>query len=145
MTTGARMKMRRKELGVPVDRVAAALGVSVATVYRYEKGDIEKVPGALLEPLARVLQTTAAWLMGWSDDVNTSKEKGVTVGSRVKPFVSNKGVRLVCKIDSKLYNELADFADINGRTLEDEIEIRLHDSLEMTWDTHDCEDNRREP
>ena len=64
MTTGARMKQRRKELGISVEAVAAALGVSVATVYRYEKGDIEKVPGALLEPLARVLHTTPAYLMG---------------------------------------------------------------------------------
>lgn len=66
MTTGARMKQRRKELGISVEAVAAALGVSVATVYRYEKGDIEKVPGALLEPLARVLHTTPAYLMGWA-------------------------------------------------------------------------------
>ena len=66
MTTGARMKQRRKELGISVEAVAAALGVSVATVYRYEKGDIEKVPGALLEPLARVLHTTPAYLMGWT-------------------------------------------------------------------------------
>lgn len=67
MTTGNRMKNRRKELGIPVDTVAAALGVSVATVYRYENGEIEKVPGAVLEPLARVLQTTPAYLMGWED------------------------------------------------------------------------------
>lgn len=66
MTTGARMKQRRKELGISVEAVAAALGVSVATVYRYEKGDIEKVPGALLEPLARVLHTTPAYLMDWA-------------------------------------------------------------------------------
>lgn len=66
MTTGARMKQRRKKLGISVEAVAAAIGVSVATVYRYEKGDIEKVPGALLEPLARVLHTTPAYLMGWA-------------------------------------------------------------------------------
>lgn len=68
MITGDRMKARRKEIGVPVDQVAAALGVSVATVYRYENGDIEKVPGAVLEPLANVLYTTPQWLMGWTDD-----------------------------------------------------------------------------
>ena len=61
------MKQRRKEWGISVEDVAAALGVSVATVYRYEKGDIEKVPGAVLEPLARVLHTTPAYLMGWED------------------------------------------------------------------------------
>ncbi|MBQ3557825.1 MAG: helix-turn-helix domain-containing protein [Oscillospiraceae bacterium] len=67
MTTGSRMKARRKETGVPVEDIASALGVSVATVYRYENGDIEKVPGAILEPLSKVLRTTPAYLMGWAD------------------------------------------------------------------------------
>lgn len=67
MTTGNRMKNRRKELGLPADAVAAALGVSVATVYRYENGEIEKVPGSVLEPLAKVLNTTPAYLMGWDE------------------------------------------------------------------------------
>lgn len=71
MTTGSRMKSRRKELGIPVDCVAEALHVSVATVYRYENGDIEKVPGAVLEPLAKVLHTTPAYLMGWDDNPNS--------------------------------------------------------------------------
>ena len=67
MTTGERMKIRRKEIRVTVEEIAAALGVSIATVYRYENGEIEKVPGDLLEPLSRVLQTTPAYLMGWED------------------------------------------------------------------------------
>lgn len=41
------------------------LGVSPATVYRYENGDIEKVPGDRLGPIANALQTTPAFLMGW--------------------------------------------------------------------------------
>lgn len=72
MTTGTRMKNRRKDLGVSVDKVAEALGVSVATVYRYENGEIEKVPGTVLEPLAKVLHTTPAYLMGWDDSPDLS-------------------------------------------------------------------------
>lgn len=67
MTTGARMKAQRKLLGIPIENIATALGVSVATVYRYENGEIEKVPGSILEPLAKVLQTTPAYLMGWEE------------------------------------------------------------------------------
>jgi repressor LexA len=66
MTTGQRMKMRRKEIGLSAERVAEILGISPATVYRYEKGDIEKVPGDLLQPIAQALQTTPAYLMGWN-------------------------------------------------------------------------------
>lgn len=70
MTTGERMKTRRKELGIPVEYIASSLGVSVATIYRYENGDIEKVPGSVLEPLSRILQVSPAYLMGWGDYVS---------------------------------------------------------------------------
>lgn len=66
-TTGERMKQRRKELDLSAEQVAQALNVSRATVYRYENGDIEKVPGELLAPLARILNVSPAYLMGWSD------------------------------------------------------------------------------
>ena len=67
MTTGERMKQRRKEIGFSAEKVAERLGVSPATIYRYEKGDIEKVPVDSLAELAKILQTTPAYLMGWEE------------------------------------------------------------------------------
>ncbi len=72
MTTGQRMKMRRKEIGLSAERVAEILGISPATIYRYERGDIEKVPGDLLQPIANALQTTPAYLMGWDSSASLS-------------------------------------------------------------------------
>lgn len=68
MTTGERMKQRRKEVGLSAERVAEILGVSPATIYRYENGDIDKVPGNRLAPIAKALMTSPAYLMGWSDE-----------------------------------------------------------------------------
>lgn len=68
MNTGKRMTERRKQLGVSPDKVAEALGVSRSTVYRYESGEIEKLPLDALEPLAEVLQTSPAYLAGWTDN-----------------------------------------------------------------------------
>ena len=62
------MKQRRKEIGLSAESVAEYLGISPATVYRYENGDIENLPGSRLEPLAAVLHTTPAYLMGWEDN-----------------------------------------------------------------------------
>ena len=74
MLTGDRIKERRKYLNLSADALANRLGVSRATIYRYESGDIEKVPGSALEPLALALRTTPAYLMGWDDDsVTTSR------------------------------------------------------------------------
>ena len=68
MTTGERMKARRKELGLSAEYVADKLGVSPSTIYRYEKGDIEKMPGNVLSPIADILSTTPAYLMGWEEE-----------------------------------------------------------------------------
>lgn len=68
MCTGKRMKQRRKELGIKAEEVAEVLGCSRSTVFRYENGDIEKVPATLINTIAEVLKTTPAYLMGWSDD-----------------------------------------------------------------------------
>ena len=63
-----RIKLRRKELGLSAETVAEKLGVSPATIYRYEKKDIKKFPTDILEPLARVLKTTPAFLLGYDDN-----------------------------------------------------------------------------
>ena len=42
MTTGERMKIRRKDIGLSAEKLAETLGVSPATIYRYENGEIEK-------------------------------------------------------------------------------------------------------
>lgn len=62
------MKDRRKAIGMSAERLAETLGVSPATIYRYENGDIEKVPGDRLAPIAAALNTTPAYLMGWEND-----------------------------------------------------------------------------
>lgn len=62
-----RIKARRKELNLSADDVALALGVSRATVYRYESAEIEKLPTQIIAPLSKVLRCSPAYLMGWED------------------------------------------------------------------------------
>lgn len=69
-----RIKKRRKEMGLSAEMVAEKLGVSPATIYRYEKKDIKKFPTDILEPLAKVLRTTPSYLLGLNEtDTNTNK------------------------------------------------------------------------
>ncbi len=65
MTIGQRIKARRKELCMTADELGRRLGKDRSTIYRYEKGDIENMPLDILEPIAAVLNTTPAHLMGW--------------------------------------------------------------------------------
>ena len=73
LTIGERIKARRKQLGLTVDELSERLGKNRATIYRYESNNIEKLPTTVLEPLAKALNTTPAYLMGWEED-NTPVE-----------------------------------------------------------------------
>lgn len=84
-STGKRIKERRKELNISADNLAKVLGVSRSTIFRYEKGEIEKVPAKYLEQIARALDTTPAHLMGWED-------KKINWNDNVKPTKFNRDV-----------------------------------------------------
>ena len=60
-----RIKELRKKRGLSADIVAEAIGVSRATIYRYESPAIDNMPITVLEPLAKVLGCSPAYLMGW--------------------------------------------------------------------------------
>lgn len=68
MNVGQRIKDRREELKMSVDELAALINKNRATVYRYEKGDIESLPTTVLKPLAKALKTTPEYLMGWDEE-----------------------------------------------------------------------------
>lgn len=95
MTTGERMKQRRKEIGLSAEKVAERLGVSPATIYRYEKGDIEKVPVDIFAELAKILQTTPAYLMGWEEKPEPKKP---TIPPGFEPMPKMKKVPLIGSI-----------------------------------------------
>lgn len=68
MTIGQRIREQRKNLNMSVDELAKRLGKNRATIYRYEKGEIENLPLDVLEPIAKALETSPAWIMGWDTE-----------------------------------------------------------------------------
>ena len=64
---GQRIKQRRKQLGLSADALGKILHKDRATIYRYEKGEITKLPIDVLEPIADFLNVSPAYLMGWED------------------------------------------------------------------------------
>lgn len=76
MTTGEKIRARRKQLGLSVDDLAAKLGKNRATIYRYESDAIE-MPAAFLKPLADALDMEPGELMDWDEllvsDQNVAK------------------------------------------------------------------------
>lgn len=69
MSIGENIKKRRKYLGKTLEEVADIIGVSRQTMSRYETGVISNIPSDKVEAIARVLETTPSYLMGWSEQI----------------------------------------------------------------------------
>lgn len=80
---GDRIKEARLALGYSAEQVAAFLEVSPATVYRYENGDISKLPSKFIKPLAEYLCITPEYLMGWTDEKPNIEAQPLTPEARI--------------------------------------------------------------
>ena len=69
MSISKRIKNRRQELGMSVEELADILNKNKATIYRYENGDIGKVPYDILEPLSEALDVSIGYLLGSEDTI----------------------------------------------------------------------------
>lgn len=76
MNVGERIKLRRKELKISADTLAERVGVSRSTIFRYERGDIEKVGPEVLKKISETLNISPADLMGWEDEAEQTTETG---------------------------------------------------------------------
>lgn len=102
------VKSRRIALGLTLEEVGKIVGVSKATVQRWESGEISNMRRDKVLLLAKALHTTPAYLMGWEDDKeaqnSSKKSKGVKI-----PVLG----RVVAGIPIDAVEEIIDYEEIS--------------------------------
>lgn len=118
-----RIKRLRKANKLSVEEIAEKLNISRATYYRYENKDVEKLPYTIIEPLARLFNTTPAYLLGWDDDKNTTLPP---LTKRDEAQIAKDLEKMLSDLDS--INEFA----AHGGTVEDKEDRELLRSSLLT-------------
>lgn len=85
MTKGERLRKRREQLGLSQTEVANSVNVSKQTLYKYENDIVSNIPSDKIEALARKLETTPEYLMGWEVPSNESKIMMIGGNARYLP------------------------------------------------------------
>ena len=67
MSKGQRIRSRREELGLGQTELAEKVNISKQTLYKYENDIVTNIPSDKVEEIARALETTPAYIMGWND------------------------------------------------------------------------------
>ena len=63
-----KIKLRRLELGLSYQELSDLTGINKSTLQRYETGFIKKVPINQVQIIAKALNVTPGYLMGWEND-----------------------------------------------------------------------------
>ena len=130
MNVGERIKQRRKDLKMSADELATSVGVSRSTIFRYEKGDIEKVGPDVLKKIADKLNVSPADLMGW-DDTPVQELKIPT--SPLVQKITEKAVKLTAPRKQKVLdfteNQLREQSNKVISLEEDLFEYKVYEKL----------------
>ena len=63
-----KIKLRRLELGLSYQELSDLTGINKSTLQRYEPGFIKKVPINQVQIIAKALNVTPGYLMGWENN-----------------------------------------------------------------------------
>ena len=82
MSFGDNLRNRRKELGLTQEEIGKRIGCGKSTINRYENGEIN-VPYDRILAAAKALETTPAYLMGWSDE-SSQQDASVAMSAQAR-------------------------------------------------------------
>lgn len=91
------IRNRRSELRLTLEDIANRVGVSRATVLRWETGEIKNLGKNRIASLAAVLQVSPEYLLGWNEDPAT--KMGEDLASAVADLSPEETASLLNYID----------------------------------------------
>ncbi|MBR3767568.1 MAG: helix-turn-helix domain-containing protein [Clostridia bacterium] len=90
------LKQRRTEQGYTLSEIATKMGVSEATVQRWESGNIKTIKHDRIAKLAEILKVPPSAIMGWDEEYSYEPThnscKTTIFNIRLKELRKNKGI-----------------------------------------------------
>ena len=90
-----RLSETRQAQNMSFAELAEQTGLSVSSLQRYERGEVENIPLHKVELLAAALKTAPAFLMGWENPNGETREHAVGEICEALTRLSNKKLRLL--------------------------------------------------
>ena len=78
-TKGKNISEARKNAGLTMEELGKMVGVSRATIKRYESGEIANIPDDKIEKIAKATKVSETFLMGW----DTLKKENAAFHARI--------------------------------------------------------------
>lgn len=107
--TGKRIKARRKELGMTQEELGEKAGVTKATINKYETGIVQNLKRSTIEDMAKALNVSPSYIMGWTDNIAEVHTNNGVIGQNSGTITVNNAERTLSKEELELlriYNKI---------------------------------------
>lgn len=99
---GVRIKNRRKDLGMTQEELGKAVGVTKATINKYETGIVINMKRPTIEQIAKALDIEPGYLMGWTDNIAHVQTNNGVIGQNSGTVTINNLERSLSKEELEL-------------------------------------------
>ena len=103
-----RLKQAIDESGLTYSQLESKTGISKSALQRYATGMTKKIPVDTIVAIAQVLNVSAAWRMGWSEEDNKSNVNFSPATDDDIKFALFGGEE---EITDEMYDEVKNFAE----------------------------------
>lgn len=104
-TIGERLKASRIKANLSLTDAAKSANISRQTLYKYENGVITNIPSDKIEALANAYDVTPAYIMGWSNNINSGYYTNADVAKYAEELRNNSDMRLLFDVAQDISKE----------------------------------------
>lgn len=102
MHKGDRIKYLREAKNLTQEELAKLLNTKRQTIHKYEKGIVTNIPSDRIEALARILDTTPEYILGWEPMTQEEQKNSDTIADITNKLFTDKDFLSIVEIISKL-------------------------------------------
>ncbi len=111
---GVRIKNRRKDIGMTQEELGKIVGVTKATINKYETGVVINMKRPVIEKIAEALDVAPGYLMGWTDNIASVQTNNGVIGQNSGTVTVNNSERALSKEELELLR-IYSVLDVKGR------------------------------
>lgn len=116
MTPGERIRDLRKQMHLTQEDIGKALGIQKAAVQKYEKGTVKNIKRENLIKLAKLLNTTPEYILGWESMPSNAQK--ISENTVKIPVLASVSAGMGCIADS-INNEAIDYESASISSISD--------------------------
>ena len=126
MTKASRIKELRESKNLTQEELAKLLDTKRQTISKYEQGIVTNIPSDRIEAMARILDTTPEYILGWEKITIEEQKNSDAIADITNRLFSDEKFLNVIKslhnLDSNKFNRAAGLLDLFFKEAFDKVE-----------------------